>query len=396
MSNVGNKKWAYGLACFMLIVLRTEGFFVDITYVESAISTGAVCLDGSPPAYHMDRGSGAGVNNWLIHFEGGAWCNNITNCLARRDTRLGSSTKMDKQVAFSGLLGNHAVRNPDFYNWNRVKVRYCDGSSFTGDVEAVDPKTKLYFRGARIFVAVIEDLLAQGMKNAENAVLSGCSAGGLTSILHCDQFKSLVPASAKVKCFADAGFFINTLDVSGTPHIEQFYDDVVATHGSAKSLSASCTSKMKPGLCFFPQNMAQYIQTPLFLINAAYDAWQIKNSLAPGVADPHGTWHNCKADITKCSAPQLATMQGFRMDFLKALEGLGPASLRGYFINSCYAHCQTEVQETWLTTTPPVSPMLDGKTIAQAVGDWYYDRSSFQNIDCPYPCDKTCHNRLYE
>lgn len=21
----------------------------------------------------------------------------------------------------------------DFYNWNRVKVRYCDGASFTGD-----------------------------------------------------------------------------------------------------------------------------------------------------------------------------------------------------------------------------------------------------------------------
>lgn len=28
---------------------------------------------------------------------------------------------------------------PDFYDWNRIKVRYCDGSSFTGDVEAVDP-----------------------------------------------------------------------------------------------------------------------------------------------------------------------------------------------------------------------------------------------------------------
>jgi hypothetical protein len=26
----------------------------------------------------------------------------------------------------------------DFYNWNRVKIRYCDGSSFTGDVETVD------------------------------------------------------------------------------------------------------------------------------------------------------------------------------------------------------------------------------------------------------------------
>lgn len=30
----------------------------------------------------------------------------------------------------------------DFYNWNRIKVRYCDGSSYTGDVEAVDPVSK--------------------------------------------------------------------------------------------------------------------------------------------------------------------------------------------------------------------------------------------------------------
>lgn len=23
----------------------------------------------------------------------------------------------------------------DFFNWNRVKIRYCDGASFTGDAE---------------------------------------------------------------------------------------------------------------------------------------------------------------------------------------------------------------------------------------------------------------------
>lgn len=27
----------------------------------------------------------------------------------------------------------------DFYNWNKVIVRYCDGGAFTGDVEYVDP-----------------------------------------------------------------------------------------------------------------------------------------------------------------------------------------------------------------------------------------------------------------
>ncbi|GFQ03412.1 protein notum homolog [Phtheirospermum japonicum] len=162
----------------------------------------------------------------------------------------------------------------DFYNWNRVKIRYCDGASFTGDVKAVDPATKLYYRGARIFVAVMEDLLAKGMKSANNAILSGCSAGGLTSILHCDNFKAIIPAGAKVKCFADAGFFINAKDVSGASHIEDFYNDVVTTHESAKNLAQSCTSKMKPSLCFFPQNMVQGIQTPLFVVNAAYDSWQ--------------------------------------------------------------------------------------------------------------------------
>lgn len=28
-----------------------------------------VCLDGSPPAYHLARGFGSGVNSWLVHFE---------------------------------------------------------------------------------------------------------------------------------------------------------------------------------------------------------------------------------------------------------------------------------------------------------------------------------------
>ncbi|RWW43625.1 hypothetical protein BHE74_00050686, partial [Ensete ventricosum] len=41
------------------------------------------------------------------------------------------------------------------------------------------------------------------------ALLGGCSAGGLTTILHCDSFRSLLPASAKVKCFSDAGYFID-------------------------------------------------------------------------------------------------------------------------------------------------------------------------------------------
>lgn len=28
--------------------------------------------------------------------------------------------------------------------------------------------------------------------------------------------------------------------------------------------------------CFFPQNVVQGIQTPLFILNAAYDSWQVR------------------------------------------------------------------------------------------------------------------------
>ncbi|XP_038878207.1 pectin acetylesterase 8-like isoform X2 [Benincasa hispida] len=384
--------WLFFIASLQFF-LKAQCIIVGITYVQDAGIKGAVCLDGSPPAYHFSDGFGSGIDNWLIQLEGGGWCNNVTTCLQRRDTRLGSSRKMVTELAFSGILSNKKTFNPDFYNWNRIKVRYCDGSSFTGDVEAVDPATNLHFRGARVFRAIIDNLLAKGMKNAKNAILSGCSAGGLSSILHCDNFKSLLPPTTKVKCLSDAGYFINAKDVSGAQHIQDFYSDVVATHGSAKNLPISCTSKMKPEMCFFPQNVVQLIQTPLFLVNAAYDSWQIKNILAPGVADPHGTWHDCKLDIKNCSPIQIQIMQDFRVQFLSALNGIGNSLSRGLFIDSCYAHCQTEMQETWLRED---SPMLSKMPIAKAVGDWFFDRALFQKIDCPYPCNPTCHNRIFE
>lgn len=387
-------KWLKFLVCVLImLMMRVNGYYVPITFLQDAVPKGAVCLDGSPPAYHFEKGFGAGINNWLIHMEGGAWCNNATTCFARTNDRLGSSKLMTINYTFSGILSGKAKYNPEFYNWNRIKVRYCDGSSYTGDVEAVDPVNKVFYRGARLWRAIMDDLLAKGMNNAQNAILGGCSAGGLGAILQCDNFRTLLPSGAKVKCFSDAGFFINAKDITGASHIQEFFAQVVKTHGSAKNLPASCTSKFSPELCFFPEYAAREIQTPLFLLNAAYDSWQVKNSLAPGVADRHGTWRDCKADITKCSDSQLQTMQGFRGDFLAALSSLGNSTSRGMFINSCYCHCQSGTQETWLRDD---SPLLDNTTISKAVGDWYYERNSFQKIDCPYPCDKTCHNRLFE
>ena len=95
--------------------------------------------------------------------------------------------------------------------------------------------TKLHYKGARVFLTIIDDLKAKGTNHATNVslrchnlsyllnfdrhilislgmpqvIISDSSAGGLTSIVHFDNFRSLLPATTKVKCLSYAGYFIN-------------------------------------------------------------------------------------------------------------------------------------------------------------------------------------------
>lgn len=32
------------------------------------------------------------------------------------------------------------------------------------------------------------------------------------------------------------------------------------------------------------------------------------------------------------------------------------------------------------------------QTIAESVGDWYFNRKVKKEIDCPYPCNPTCYH----
>ncbi|KAK1277114.1 hypothetical protein QJS04_geneDACA015768 [Acorus gramineus] len=358
---------------------------VNLTLIPSAAAKGAVCLDGTVPGYHIHRGSGSGANNWLIQLEGGGWCNTIRSCVYRKTSRRGSSNYMEKILPFTGILSDKPDENPDFYSWNRVKLRYCDGASFTGDGQ--DEAAKLYFRGQRIWQAGMEELMSLGMRNAGQVLLSGCSAGGLASIVHCDEFRELFPGTTKVKCLSDAGLFLDAYD----PIYESFLTIILRKKLMAEDLKHQltllCLLFFGPLQCFFPQNLISNIQTPTFLLNTAYDVWQLQASLAPPSADPHGNWHACKLNKSNCSASQIQFLQGFRNQMLDAIKGFSTSRQNGLFINSCFAHCQTEGQDTWYGTN---SPTLENKGIAKSVGDWYFERSEVKAIDCPYPCDKTC------
>ncbi|KAJ6761378.1 NOTUM-RELATED [Salix purpurea] len=213
-------------AAIILILLNLASWYtcsdsrllVKMTLVHNASKIGGFCLDGSLPAYHLHRGFGAGARNWLLQFEkdsnfdrynnpiatfmtpamfierfcsccdldgptkrnmpkevkelqkmhqtGGGWCNDIQSCLERAQTRRGSTLYMNKLEDFNGILSNNASLNPDFYNWNRVKLRYCDGGSFSGDAKFDNGTSVLYFRGKKIWEAIILDLLPQGLMHA--------------------------------------------------------------------------------------------------------------------------------------------------------------------------------------------------------------------------------------
>ncbi|KAF2602251.1 hypothetical protein F2Q70_00024283 [Brassica cretica] len=349
---------------------------VPLTLIQGAASKGAVCLDGTLPGYHLHRGFGSGANRWLIQLEGGGWCNTRRSCIFRKTTRRGSSNHMEKVLAFTGILSNKANENPDFFNWNRVKLRYCDGASFTGDSE--DQRTKNLASG-------------YGRTSLQRHAESR-SAGGLASILHCDKFKELLPGTTKVKCLSDAGMFMDAVDVSGGHSLRNMFQGVVTVQNLQKELSTTCTKHLDPTSCFFPQNLVSEIKTPMFLLNAAYDAWQVQESLVPPSADRTGSWKACKSDHSHCNSSQIHFFQDFRSQMVNAVKTFSASAHNGLFINSCFAHCQSERQDIWFA---PDSPKLYGKTVAESVGDWYFDRKTVKAIDCPYPCDKTCHDLTF-
>ncbi|XP_019186387.1 PREDICTED: pectin acetylesterase 8-like [Ipomoea nil] len=303
---------------------------------------GALCLDGTPPAYFLDQGEGDGINNWVIYLEGGGWCSTVDECVDRSTKNLGSSKFLNESMEFDNILSKDSKTNPDFYSWNRVFIHYCDGSSYTGDVDTVNPATNITYRGGRIFNVVMEDLLKRGMKNATNAILSGSSAGGLAVILHCDRFQSLLPTGTKVKCFSDSAYFLHEDHLRGEKQFDIVFERLITLHGSGQMLPSFCTDIfLKPSLCFFPQYILSNIKTPLFIAMSSFDQIQVKYNLSPK--------HHVCLVYQNCTLVEANEIEALRLEFLDALPRGNPSS-RGIWVTSCIAH--DLIEGGWVPPSP--------------------------------------------
>eukprot|EP00475_Leptophrys_vorax_P005965 TRINITY_DN13628_c0_g3_i3.p1 TRINITY_DN13628_c0_g3~~TRINITY_DN13628_c0_g3_i3.p1 ORF type:complete len:565 (+),score=6.80 TRINITY_DN13628_c0_g3_i3:253-1947(+) len=261
---------------------------------------GARCLDGSPPGYHYRPGAGDGLFNWHINLPGGGWCFDQGKCVERTQTYLGTSNgyPVDPTVnrtasealgiKLGGLLSGNRTANPGFYNWNLVRLIYCDGGAFAGTrgKVAVNASTTIYLDGWNILQAVFADIKTRyGIRGAARILLSGSSAGGQAVVMLCDRVAAQFP-SAQTKCFADSGFFMNARDRKGVAFFRKMAEDFTATH---KPNYPRCNKAIIFGnlrwTCFFGENSIPYTKTPLFIFQSLFDYMSIiiGNQLPPDI-----------------------------------------------------------------------------------------------------------------
>ena len=140
-----------------------------------------------------------------------------------------------------------------FAGWNHVVLWYCDGASFSGNkdepYEYVDGKktTKLYFRGRRVLDAMLDALLSEhGLNNADEVLLSGGSAGGLSTYLHADYIKTKLPTSTKYKAAPNSGFFLLHKTVAGVSLYPDEMKYVFNMQNSSGGVNSKCIASLGP------------------------------------------------------------------------------------------------------------------------------------------------------
>jgi len=255
------------------------------------------------------------------------------------------------------------------YNWNKVFMAYCDGGSFAGYNLTVTQykSTSLYFRGKGILDGVIHDLLYfRGLNGASDAVISGCSAGGLATYLHLDYWSQLLPAGTKVVGLPDSGFF---MDYEGPPkyHSGMFwvFDQMNCTLGvNSDCIDYYKSKSLNTANCYFAQHTSPFIRTPIFPLQSRFDAWQI----------PYILGSNNPTLISEFG--RNLTSQVFNM--------LLPYPRAGVWLDSCEHHCGG-----W----GPI--VIDGDNMATAFATFYSSIGNGRRIwfqDSAYPCTQCCKN----
>ena len=189
--------------------------------MERVLLERSKAIDGSPALYYGDRNESS--TKWVIWLEGGGICQSRSDCQGRANSSLGSSKSFPQTFEIGqSMMQDDCSINPEFCHWNRVYLPYVSGDIWTG--QAPEPLNPFpissqedaswtgYFQGHLIIEEVGASLQqSYGLMDATEVILTGCSAGGIGTILNCDFVANALggnrPNGPRVVCRPEAGWF---------------------------------------------------------------------------------------------------------------------------------------------------------------------------------------------
>lgn len=310
-------------------------------------SLSPAALDGSPYAFYFQP-SPTGSKKWTINIEGGGWCYNEKSCWHRSKTHLGTSKNLPRTGGRCTCLNVHPEKDQLVNDCNCVRMVYLDGASFSGYRAEPWPipgnsKDFLYFRGIKNLDATLNYFLQPDhhMENADEVVVTGISAGALSTFLHLDRIAETiheVNPNCRVYGAPMAGFFLDHGTYPGVtpnPALPSNYSERMAyiynmqnlTFGPDGGLTKACKSVFpdKPHYCFMSPHMHTFIEHKFYLFNSKFDSWQLNNELQI---------FNWTSD-----AAQAFAVIEYGMDFLDQLRPvLDRDNGNGAFVTSCICH----------------------------------------------------------
>ena len=358
--------------------------------------TNAKCIDGTPASYYIARN--ASSSSWVLWLQGGGICRSLLDCQQRAMGPLGSSSSYASSIdAPKGMLSSDPSINPRLSSWNRVYLPYCSGDVWAGTTpKALNPFPQQgawagYFHGHTIIEELINDLEQKhdAKKSASEAVLTGCSAGGVGTLHNCDFFASQFP-SAESACRPEAGWFglaqaTYSFFDAGRPDLDPDPRKLATsnwTQNIAPYISPGgqrCAADVRSGkraidhcdgqkygpawCCYMPPLVYAYATTRMFISENTADAYQI---FSAGL---------CPRTEHSCAAGALEKRHTAYWDYIRDTIS---ASLTVYVLNgpkrqqdglwapACLVHCMSRWQG---------SVSIAGKTDQQAFDDWYFRRA---------------------
>lgn len=383
---------SFTVAC-QLVALLTVSFAVAVAegstdnrvllWLNDTADETAGCLDGSPYAFYVWPGNSS---EWSVFINGGGWCMTEEECAVRAGTALGSSKGYNITGAWGPPPYNRNGAPPAFTcqgltsNCTRVFMPYCDGSCFTsfrpGPWPVPGTNTSLHFRGRANLERTMDVLTSRfGLGNARRLMLTGGSAGGLSTILHLDYVADRVKAAAEsvvVSSDSDAqqnvaiagpavtppqqttlsssseptvvgrpvaGFFIDGPRYNAsTPTYADDIKYMVNMFNTTSALMPKClamypTEKWR---CWMAPYVAPLVSKSLFLVQSRFDEFQLKYLLGvPCVAvqpylPPYAP--------SNCSQAELSAIRTFGSHLVTQLQPALKKQTTGLWLVSCIQH----------------------------------------------------------